>query len=139
MVCALKRTYIFLGPSQMFPLTFWWSLCFYSLNICASTYLYFIYLAWKKKAQILALGKYLLCLLIGKEINSICKGMQLSCQCCLVYIMLSQRGDVPTDVRSMFSQWDISMNNKISSYVSCSEAHWDGDHWTRGRYPVILW
>lgn len=57
------RTHIV--PSQIFLLTFWWSLCFYSLNISTSIYLYFIYLAWKRNTtQIVAFRKYLQCLLI---------------------------------------------------------------------------
>lgn len=50
-ICALRRTYTFLIPSRMFLLTFWWSLCSYSLNICISIYLYFMYLAWQEKKQ----------------------------------------------------------------------------------------
>lgn len=74
-------------------------------------YLYFhlfvLHLSCVKKkniAQILALGKYLQCLLTGKEINPICKGMWFSCQCLVVCITLTQKGDVPTVVSSVFSQ-----------------------------------
>lgn len=101
-ICALRRTYTFLTLSLMFLLTFWWSLCSYSLNICISIYLYVIYLAWQEKKQHCtnsALGKYLQCWLERK--------LTLYAEACGLYFPCSWKVMCPQLFNSMFSQWDF--------------------------------